>query len=340
MPIDTLGGYIRSGLDSEKNGKEGEWIYSIYIATDSTTIYYSTGSSWITLFSTINSPLLNGIRGNSIDVSDNYTALDTDWRIRMNASAGSRAVTIPSAIGKTGKLYAVRKIDDTFNIVTVSSTQQIGGFNTWELRNPDDLLEMISDGTKWNVLDYSAYGFEGYRRIGNTGPKRYYIAGMNAQSAFGAATAVTANTLYALPFMVGRGGIIDSVGVNVSTAVNSSNVRMGIYKNNNGIPASLISDLGTVATTTPAGFKEITGLTLKLQPGLHWLTAVFSHTPTVRTIPQASILPVFGVDNAATTAVGTGYTSAFTYAALPTTFPAVTVSTAATQPALFYHFSA
>ena len=288
------------------------------------------------------SPMLNGIRGNSVEVSTNYTVIDTDWRIRMNAAAGTRTVTIPTAVGRGGKIFVIRKVDTTFNIVSVvpSLLETIGGFSSWELRNPNDLVEIFSDGTTWHIIDYSNYDYNGYRRIGTTAPNRYYIAGMDAQGALGALTAVTANTLYALPIMIGRGGTIDSVGVNVSTTVNSSNVRMGIYRNLNGIPGTLISDLGTVGTSNPAGFKEITGLSIRLQPGLHWLTAVFSHAPTLRTVSQTSMMGVFGVDNAATTAVGTGYTSAFTYAALPATFPAVTVSTAATQPALFYHFSA
>lgn len=340
MVIQNAGSPIVIGTNSERPSATSS-AGIIYVETDTTSILCSDGSNWITILSSMVSPMLNGIRGNSVDVSTNYTILDTDWRVRVNAALGTVTITLPSAIGRLNKLFAVRKIDSTFNIVTVNTTsnQTIDGSLTWELRNPNDLVEVIGDGTNWKVLDYSNYDYNGYRRTGTTAPSRYYIAGMDSQGALGAAAAVTANTLYALPFMIGRGGTIDRVGVNVSTAVAASNVRMGIYRNLNGIPGTLVADLGTVATT-PAGFKEISGLTAKLQPGLHWLAAVFSHAPTVRTLAQANMLAVFGVDNAATTAVGTGYTSAFTYAALPTTFPAVTVSTAATQPALFYHFSA
>lgn len=316
-------------------------INIIYIETDTGIMSLSDGITWATLTRNLSSPLLNGIRGNSIDVSTNYTIVDTDWRIRVNALAAERTITLPTATGRWGKLFAIRKVDTSFNIVALvpQAGETIGGLGRWELRNPDDLIEVFSDGSTWRIIDYPSYDYNGYRRVGTSIPNRYYIAGMDSQGALGAPAAVAANTLYALPLMVGRGGTIDSVGVNVSTAVNSSNVRMGIYRNLNGIPGTLLLDLGTVATT-PAGFREITGLSLKLQPGLHWLAAVFSHTPTVRQVAQANIMGILGVDNAATTAVGSGYTASFTYAVLPAIFPALTVSTAATQPALFYHFSA
>ena len=290
---------------------------------------------------TIQSPVLNGIRGNSVDVATNYTVQDNDWRIRVNATLLPITITIPSAVGRWGKIFVIRKIDTSFNIVSVVAQQgqTINGFSSWELRNPDDLVEIFSDGITWKVIDYSSYDYNGYRRIGTLIPNRYYIAGMDSQGALGAPAAVVANTLYTMPIMIGRGGTIDRLGVNVSTAIAASNVRMGIYRNLNGIPGTLLLDAGTVATTTPAGLKEII-ISQNLQPGLYWIAAVFSHAPTIRQVASQNIMGILGVDNAATTAVGTGYTSAFIYAALPAIFPVVTVSTAATQPALFYHFSA
>ena len=139
-----------------------------------------------------------------------------------------------------------------------------------------------------------------------------------------------------MPFTVDRVQTIDSVGVNLTTQVSSSNVRMGIYKDINGVPDALLADLGTVGITNPIGLKEVTGLTQKLQPGIYWLTTVFSHTPTISFVDAAAISSIFGVSSSA--AVNTGINASHTYGALPLTYPTIVVSTATSQPAFFYHF--
>ncbi len=284
----------------------------------------------------------SGMKLGSDDKTTAYTLTDTNTRIRADASSAAFTLTLPTAVFNDGRLYNIKKIDTTFNIVTVdaNSTETIDGMLTFELKNPGDELLIVSDGANWRTIITPNYDYSAYRRIGATAPNRYYVAGMDVQAAFGTAAAVVANTLYAQPFNASRGATIDSVGVNVSAVVAGSGVRMGVYRSLNGVPGALVADFGIVATTNPAAFKEITGLSQKLQPGLYWLAAVFSHTPTIRQIPQAAILGIYGVDNAATTAVGTGYTGSLTYGALPSNFPTITVSTAATQPALFYHMSA
>ena len=268
-----------------------------------------------------------------------YTTIENDVVIPCDAGSGAFTITLITAASKAGKVYYFKKTDTSSNVVTLdaNSTETIEGLLTWELRQPGDSVKIISDGTNWNVLDYNKIEQLETRRTGTTAPNRYYIAGAINQSALATTAAVTANILYAMPFTVDRVLTIDSVGVHLTSQVSSSNVRMGIYKDSNGVPHALVADLGTVGTTDPTGLKEITGLLQKLQPGMYWLAAVFSHTPSISFLSASAISSVFGVSSAA--AVNTGINASFTYAVLPSTYPTVVVSAATSQPAFFYHFS-
>lgn len=83
---------------------------------------------------------------------------------------------------------------------------------------------------------------------------------------------ITQNTLYAVPFWVGDSQSFDRIGIICATAVASSNVRLGIYSDNNLKPDTLLVDAGQVDTHTSNGFKEATiSQTLS---GLVWVVAV------------------------------------------------------------------
>ncbi len=283
---------------------------------------------------------LQGIKYNQATKTSAYTLLDSDLRILGDASSAAFTLTLPAAASTTNRRYSFKKIDTSTNIVTIdaNSSETIDGLLTWELRVLGDEVAIISDGSNWRTELFTDKDLLSTQRVGTTAPNRYRIAGQVVQLALGAATAVTANRLYAMPFQVDKVQTIDSVGVNVTTGVSSTNVRMGIYRNGNGVPSTLVADLGTVATTTPAALKEITGLSQKLQPDIYWLTAVFSGAPTISHLAQGSITSMFGSDSAAV--LQTGMYSSFTYAALPSTYGTITMTTGTVSPALFYHFSA
>ncbi len=289
-----------------------------------------------------NNQIVNAVMGNLYykrnPQTTTYTTVENDVVIPCSAASGAFSVTLLSAASKGGKIYIFKKTDTTSNIVTLdgASSETIEGLPTWELRNPGDWVKIISDGTNWNVIDTTKIEQLAIRRTGTLAPNRYYMAGVVSQAALATAAAVTANTLYAMPFTVDRVQTIDSVGVNLTTRESSSNVRMGIYKDLNGVPDALLADLGTVGITNPIGLKEVTGLMQKLQPGIYWLTAVFSHTPTISFVDAAAISSIFGVSSSA--AVNTGINASHTYGALPLTYPTIVVSTATSQPAFFYHF--
>ena len=145
--------------------------------------------------------------------------------------------------------------------------------------------------------------------------------------------AITANRLYAIPFLVSGTHTYTKIGIYVGT-LSAGNVRLGIYNNLDGdvYPGALLLDAGVVDVGS-TGLKEVV-ISLQLQPGLYWLALGGSSTPTLRAIAVAGAMPILGLDNAFNTTPGIGWYVAFTYAALPNPFTGGgTVQTAA-QPAI------
>lgn len=125
---------------------------------------------------------------------------------------------------------------------------------------------------------------------------------------------LVANTLYAIPLVVGAPGTATRIGIEVSTG-SAGNARLGIYNNNVGAaqPGTLLLDAGTIVTTTPA-FLEIV-ISLSLEPGKYWLVLVTNATPGVRALSATGVAWPMVVGLTTTRAVSP--TRAFAYAALP-----------------------
>jgi len=87
----------------------------------------------------------------------NYAILATDWVITMSASGGARTVTLPTAVGRSGKTYTIKKIDSSGNTVQLLTTaaQTIDGFASGALYlyAQYDSIKVVSDGANWLILE-------------------------------------------------------------------------------------------------------------------------------------------------------------------------------------------
>ena len=83
-----------------------------------------------------------------------YTATANDETILANVSAGAFAITLPTAVGATGKTYCIKKIDSSANAVTVNTTssQTIDGATSRLLTNQYDAIQVQSDGAHWFII--------------------------------------------------------------------------------------------------------------------------------------------------------------------------------------------
>lgn len=298
MTLTYFAGRKVTGTAADRTG--GTWTNLpagwIFTETDTRNMYYWDGSAWQVITGpsatvtetnrtftspTLNSPTINTPTIKYTDVTKTnantpYSIATTDRVIRADASSGALTVTLPTAVGVTGKKYTIKRIDNLASsvLVTVATTssQTIDGAPNQYLWNAET-IEVMSDGANWVVVqrdDPSAspmyYMFKGSRR---------YCAGNNGMymTLIASTTSPAIDTLWALPFIVPKTTKFNVITFNVTTLANPSNARAGIYRDTgNSYPGALIFDTTAISCAT-TGAKDTTitsGLQI-LPTGLYWL---------------------------------------------------------------------
>lgn len=99
---------------------------------------------------------------------------------------------------------------------------------------------------------------------------------MPAGTPFNSAVAMTQNTLFYAPFSPGLAGRFDRVGWDVSTAIASTVLRVGVYRDEGGIPGALIAEADATVSTAATGYAEAVFTTpISVDAGeLIWVAAV------------------------------------------------------------------
>ena len=105
---------------------------------------------------------LNGFEGRITDLEEdngvttktaNYTATVNDGVILVDTSSGAVTITLPTAVGNTGKRFTIKVIDAT-NTTTVDGdgTETIDGATTQSLSTLWKVIRIISDGANWLII--------------------------------------------------------------------------------------------------------------------------------------------------------------------------------------------
>ena len=78
----------------------------------------------------------------------------TDCQITVDASGGSRVITLYAASGNSGRQVKVKKIDSSANTVTVdaNSSEQIDGSTTQVIEAQYTSLSLVCDGSNWHIF--------------------------------------------------------------------------------------------------------------------------------------------------------------------------------------------
>lgn len=82
----------------------------------------------------------------------NYTLTTTDGLILGNVSGGAFTLTLPTAVGNTGKVFTIKYAGSTNeNKLTVNTTssQTIDGLLSVIMSSPGDVMIVVSDGSNW-----------------------------------------------------------------------------------------------------------------------------------------------------------------------------------------------
>lgn len=80
--------------------------------------------------------------------------------ILVSASAANRTMTLPTAVGYSGLRYVIKKTDATANTVTVdgNASETIDGNATVVLRSQNSMIEIVSDGSNWQIKSSNVIG--------------------------------------------------------------------------------------------------------------------------------------------------------------------------------------
>ena len=83
-----------------------------------------------------------------------YTALVSDEIITGDATSAAFTITLPTAVGKNGQTYTIKRINSGANAVTVATTssQTIDGAATYALSAQYNYVKVVSDGSHWIIV--------------------------------------------------------------------------------------------------------------------------------------------------------------------------------------------
>jgi len=270
----------------------------------------------------------------------NYTLLAADDIILADATGGAFTLTLPTAVGIGGRIYVIKKIDAALaNLVTIDAagSETIDGMLDWKLSQRGQFVVLESDNANWRTLAYSPFDLNAYRPKGVT--LNRLLTGLSSGATLGTTFTGVADVIKAVPFIVEKVSTFDTIYAEVTTLLAAGRFRVGIYADDgNMYPGALIAGSDVAEMTTDAtGVKTNTFVTpIILQPGLYWLVWVANTAGTAvyRALPTTAIMPLLGmISTMGATSQGTHWTGAFTYAALPATFPAgATINAAVTTP--------
>lgn len=95
----------------------------------------------------------------SVTVTTTHTIGNDENLVLADASGGSFALTLPTAIGKTGKLYRIIRIDTNdagdYIVIGCFGTEKINGYPSFYLLYRYETITVVSTGTDWVVLPYA-----------------------------------------------------------------------------------------------------------------------------------------------------------------------------------------
>jgi hypothetical protein len=264
--------------------------------------------------------------------TSNYTLLDTDHTIRVDASGGAFTLTLPAASGRAGKVYTIIRTDVAFstNALTIdaNASELINSNLTYTLWTGESIT-IECTGTAWECIHQPEPAYPAYNFLRGATLNRRYIAGLDGANAvlLTATTGPTVNTLYAMPFFVSRTTKFDTIEYELTTQGAGSQVRLGVYfDNGNGYPGKLLFGSADVTGTNPAGAKvaTITAASQVFNPGLYWLAYENSATvPLIRCLPATECMSIGGYASPfSTTPPGLCWTVAHTVGTLPDPYTA------------------
>ena len=109
----------------------------------------STGTLTATKFVGDGSSLTNNV----VTTSSNYTLTTANSTVLCNALSASITLTLPVASTCTGRIYCIRKTDESYNTLNFSPSIYITDTTTFSSLNYSKTIRIQSNGTNWYQID-------------------------------------------------------------------------------------------------------------------------------------------------------------------------------------------
>lgn len=187
-------------------------------------------------------------------------------------------------------LASITDITVASELVTIPKGIRPGLYDELDAPPSGAMIESVNDGhLYWIHRDGSVHLLcesGSYSSYSGSDPSPYspgFLRDGSYFSTYGSAVpsslVINSARQYFVPFYCPHLRTSSALAIYINSAIAASNVRLGIYANDEGKPGSLLIDGGTSATTS-TGNKPVS-VFRSLSPGWYWLSAIFSHDVTV-----------------------------------------------------------
>lgn len=91
---------------------------------------------------------------NVVTKTASYVATTADTVILCDATSGDITITLPTAVGISGKVFNIKKTNSNANSVTIdaNASQTIDGDLTQIITSQYDSVTIVSDGSNWHII--------------------------------------------------------------------------------------------------------------------------------------------------------------------------------------------
>lgn len=197
-------------------------------------------------------------RQSVVSKTTTYTLTDLDYLVKVDTTSANFTLTLPTASGRTGKIFVIKKTDNSVNVVTIdgNASETIDGGLNYKMVVQNDTIVIQSDGTNWQIIQH--YNKAPYAQLSHTANQ------MNPSSA--AAVNVVFNTNDAL------------VGITHSTSSNTHQITIveaGIYQFLAGAQVGRTSGTGV---DTHNLWMQLNGVNISDTNIKTYLPATLAHT--------------------------------------------------------------
>jgi hypothetical protein len=155
----TVGSLQLNGADSSEvafNTSGFDVDFRVQSSVGTSNLLVQGNSGFVGINATALNSTLNvgGSVSYQVNIETDVTLDSTHFAVLVNADIADRVINLPPVSGLAGRVYHIKKIDSSNNIVTINpdGAEIIDGASTQTLNVQFQSVSLISDGTQWFIL--------------------------------------------------------------------------------------------------------------------------------------------------------------------------------------------